>query len=427
MKSWVRVTTLFTMASGGNPVSGMRGVSIELTPSSGLPEPEVCESGCLHENEESGKMIRCCACLKRFHNDCMGESSTFKGSWSCPTCRDSARLIKLLSREVCHLKSIVSSFPSTLDDIKQILMKQSDEIRNIRAINTELTKQISEKDAQYKLKSDQYDQLNEEYIKLLSQGSSHPERRIEKERTLLLGSSLVSDIHSKDSSVLDVQCNPGASLSHLTDELSKIKASYDHIIVVGGGNDCCNREYTSSDVTKSMSDLLTKASEKASKITVSSILPRPKEPAVHLKMDHVNEQIKKLCQDTPKYNFVDNDGSFKLADMTPNEAFFVDGVHTSFLGTKKLVSNLGLSDICNITRSREGYAKSSGTVRTEHQLSSKRYHIHSDRRDGQQVRCYTYEEPGHISRTCRLKQQIRCFICGILGHKSSRCTFSYNG
>ena len=41
--------------------------------------------------------------------------------------------------------------------------------------------------------------------------------------------------------------------------------------------------------------------------------------------EHLNEQIKKLCQDTLKYNFVDNDGSFKLADMTINEAFFVDG------------------------------------------------------------------------------------------------------
>ena len=66
-----------------------------------------------------------------------------------------------------------------------------------------------------------------------------------------------------------------------------------------------------------MRKLLDKATHRARKVTVASILPRPKRPDVQLKTDHVNEAVKKLCHENQAYEFVDNDGTFKLSDLTP--------------------------------------------------------------------------------------------------------------
>ena len=248
------------------------------------------------------------------------------------------------------IKGYLNIYTAAIAGIKRIVEKQSEELCNIRAINSELNAQLMEKDIQYKAICDQYNQLNEEHIKLVNMGAT-ASGESRRQKTLLIGSSLVRDIQSNDSSVFEVRKKSGATLPELTDDLDGINQVFDHIIVVGGGNDCSKKDTTTTEISASMAILLAKANEKAINVRVASVLPRPREPEIQIKMDHVNDSIKKLCKEKPAYNFVNNDGAFKLSDLSPNEAFYTeDGVHISYHGSQKLVSNLGIKDMCYIKK-----------------------------------------------------------------------------
>ena len=378
----------------------------------------LCCHSCLYSNKEAGHMMRCCWCMTWYHEDCVNDVD--KGVWCCSSCRESPRLVKSLSQDVSHMKGIIETILNILQEMKVIISRQADKLGSLRAVNTEINKQLEFKEKQLSSKCEEYEKLNTEYVKLLSNGSKlcYEEKKL---KTLLIGSSMIRDIRRTDSSLLEVHSHSGATLSQLSHDLDGLKQSFDHIIIVGGGNDCSDKHSTTTDVCRSMTSLLEKANKKAKRVTVSSILPRPREPETQLKKDHVKESIQKVCNEKLAYNYVSNDGVFKLSDMSPNDGYYnSDGVHLSHLGTKKLVSNLGLNDICSI---KSNYYKKE--LNQWHKVS---YRKNNDRHktyrqnNQQETRCYTCGEPGHVARTCRFQQKNRCFPCGMLGHKSHRCT-----
>ena len=207
-----------------------------------------------------------------YHEDCV--NNVDKGVWCCSSCRESPRLVKCLSQEVSHMKGIIETIPNILQEMKVIISRQADELGSLRAVNTEVNKQLEFKGKH----SEEYEKLNTEYVKLLSNGSKlcYDEK---KEKTLLIGSSMIRDIRSTDSSLL--LSHSGVTLSQLSHDLYGLKQSFDHIIIVGGGNDCSDQNSTTTDVCISMTSLLEKANKKAKRVTVSGILPK----------DHVNESI----------------------------------------------------------------------------------------------------------------------------------------
>ena len=285
-----------------------------------------------------------------------------------------------------------------MSEIKVMLIKQSEELSNLRAINTELSKQVEQKDAELKLKCSQFDQLNTEYLKVIS-FEKHSETSGKKPKTLLIGSSHASNIESTDVSSLFVESHSGATLDELTNKLEKDNSNYDRVIVIGGGNDCSNLTSTTAEITQSMRKLLDKAAQRARKVTVASILPRPKRPDVQLKTDHVNEAVKKLCHENQAYEFVDNDGTFKLSDLTRNDAFFIeDGVHTSYYSTSKLISNLGISDLSRVRKRNQHRHKNPHNEKSSVHHYPERTNMSQQR---QHVGCYTCGESGHIARVCR--------------------------
>ena len=113
-----------------------------------VPEPELCKFECLHENQDKGKMLCCSSCMKYFHNDCMGESSSYKGSWVCVQCRDSPRLLRFLNQEISSLKGVINSFSVMMIEMKLSLHKHNEELKNISAINVEISKQLTDKENQ---------------------------------------------------------------------------------------------------------------------------------------------------------------------------------------------------------------------------------------------------------------------------------------
>jgi lysophospholipase L1-like esterase len=320
------------------------------------------------------------------------------------------------------------------------MTKCNEELANVKAINVELSKQLQHKDDLIKSKTAQVDQLNSEYIKLLSSNKNeHVQSDHDKKRTLLVGSSMVRNIESHHET-LEIQSHSGATLNDIKKQLDRDDSSYDRIIIVAGGNDCENDSYSTTDINSTMRELILKAKEKAPTISIASVMPRPKKPSMQLKTDHVNEATRKLCLETDGYEYIDNDGSFKLADHSSNEALYMsDGVHLNYHGNTRLMKNLGIEDRASV---KSGRRRAPPT--TNYQVKrNTTWHQRPDRdRDtsinisnnhtqdeGDQwttvqrkgVKCYRCGESNHVMRSCRFTQKITCFRCGGQGHKSKSC------
>ena len=70
---------------------------------------------------------------------------------------------------------------------------------------------------------------------------------------------------------------------------------------------------------------------------------------IQMKIDHVNENMERLCRENRDCHFIDNSGSLKLADMSVNDALSVtDGIHPNTRGAQKLISNLHLADLATV-------------------------------------------------------------------------------
>ena len=83
-------------------------------------------------------------------------------------------------------------------------------------------------------------------------------------------------------------------------------------------------------------------------ITFSSVLPKVNPNDQQLKIDHMNKNLKKMCKVAPGCNYSDHDGSFRLVNLTTNDAMFVsDGYHFSWKGSQKL-DNLDLKNIAPV-------------------------------------------------------------------------------
>ena len=136
----------------------------------------------LHSNKEASDMIRCCWCMTWYHEDCVNDVG--KGVWCCSSCRESPRLVKSLTQEVSHMKGIIETIVNILQEMKVIISRQVDELGSLRAVNTEVNKQLEFKEKQLRSKCEEYEKLNTEYVKLLSNGSKlcYEEK---KEKTLL--------------------------------------------------------------------------------------------------------------------------------------------------------------------------------------------------------------------------------------------------
>ena len=143
-------------------------------------------------------------------------------------------------------------------------------------------------------------------------------------KTLLIGTSLLRNIESKDSSKIDVSCLSGAPFESLNAELKNIQSEYKKIVIVTGTTDCRDANTTTAKINDTAHSLLTEAIKHTQSVIISSVLPRidSDNPGCQLKIDTVNENIHKLCSDN-SCTFVDNDGVFKLSDSSPNDSMFV--------------------------------------------------------------------------------------------------------
>ena len=115
---------------------------------------------------------------------------------------------------------------------------------------------------------------------------------------------LSSNIETNDVSSLFFESHSIATLDELTNMLENDNTNYDRVIVVGGGNACSNLALTTAEITQPMRKLLDKTAQRVKKATLACILPHPKRPDIQLKVDHVNEAVKKLCHENQHVNVI---------------------------------------------------------------------------------------------------------------------------
>ena len=82
-----------------------------------------------------------------------------KGMRCFTSCRKSPRLVKSLSQEVSHMKGIIETIPNISQEMKVIISRQADELGSLRAVNTEINKQLEFKEKQLSSKCEEYEKL----------------------------------------------------------------------------------------------------------------------------------------------------------------------------------------------------------------------------------------------------------------------------
>lgn len=369
-----------------------------------------CQSDCKYDRVSCRKMLRCCTCMVWHHFDCVGEKEKTGGVWSCLGCRKIPSLMLDLATQVAALKSVV--LRNEKDDITKHIDHLTSEVETLRKANDVLHQQVD------KLTAENLSLRQNQAVTTMN--SSNPQLPSSKPKMLLLGSSLLRNIQSKDANQLQVICRPGATLDSLQNEIQRLDAHYDKITIVGGGNDCSKAEISTVQISERTHSLLTEASKHTNSLALSSVLPRT-EGDIQLKIDAVNTDMAKQCKSIQRCDFVANDGTFKLADLTPNEAMFVkDGVHLSQRGSQRLLQNLCLTDVAEVTRSpyqhRQGNNRRGGS---NHKQTNKR--IPFDHAKGRQGSRCTWCRESHPSATCPKRGNRTCFACSSPSHRERQC------
>jgi regulator of replication initiation timing len=197
---------------------------------------------------------------------------------------------------------------------------------------------------QFCLKCNENDQLKVKIRALEHDLQNVKQQSQPRKPSLLIGSSIIKDIESNDESKLKIKCLPGSKFDHITDALRSIeqtKDRYETVTIVAGGNNCSDTSQSAKDITEAATSVVKQAQKIAKNVTLSSILPRHDTGPTELKVENVNPELRKLCEQNSQVSYVNNDGSFRLADGSPNDAFFLqDKTHLTYKGTERLIKNL---------------------------------------------------------------------------------------
>lgn len=345
--------------------------------------------------------LRCGLCMKWIVTE-----DTEAGAWVCNTCR----------KLPAQVSSLLNEFRSVRQDL-----------HSIQATNCDLVKQLAVKTQHVIELQDKVCSLQQRLLKQNDQSG----KAVQADKSLLLGSSIIKDaskLLDKESNV-EVVSISGGTVNDMEEYLEKSDGSYDHVVIVAGGNDCSSHGADVENTVSSFHRMISAAKSKAPSVTVSSILPRTTtRPQVEEVIVGVNSELRMLCHSENVF-FADNDPKFTLADGTVNDALLTDdGVHLTLKGSQKLLNALGFT---TCTQSGQESLTNSSThgLRKQQQGRGPRQQ-RPPRRPQQQRRsqnqhrqsshCF-YCGEDHSTEQCGYKSRVTCFRCRKLGHKANKC------
>ena len=377
-----------------------------------------CMSSCLFGQQGETKtrpMLRCCLCMKWHHFKCIGENPKLTGIWTCSTCRDIPNDIKEIKTKINTFDMNKSSeILDILTDMKKELANLIHEQHSLQTTNADL---INRLDIMAQEKADLQVRLSraESALKSANIGS--------KSKTLLIGNSLIRNIQSENPDQLEIACHSGSTFETLTNELSKTTEVYDDIIIVTGTNDASN-DINIAQIDAESKKMIQEAKKHSDNVSIASVLRKLKPDNQQLKIDHMNENLKKLSQDFPYCSYIDNDGTFRLADMSPNDALYVsDGCHLNNKGTQKLIDNLKLTKKATVRQFRKrsyqplyDYGETSGQEQLDRRPSTQpRY------QSNRSPSCIWCQGTDHSPSFCPKRRLRRCFHCNESDHMIRQC------
>ena len=287
----------------------------------------------LHRGHHAGKeMVWCLHCAGWMHAVCIALQEEYNpGSWVCFTCRKLPYHVATLTKDMARLVEMVQGMTSYMTRLQEqhdrAIAKADERHQKLTAENEDLRQCIS--DLSRQASSDHWCQLK----------SSHG--------TVVIGSSIIRDISEEKLVATQCICRRGGVIKDLQEALDSLQTEkpFSRIILIGGGNDCDtdNDDIDASGITAQYKDLVECAKGKATNVTMCSVCPHHKTPAVSQRIESLNAGLKGIASDLG-VDFLNNDPIFHLQDGTLNDGYLLaDGVHLTRPTSNRLVANMQLS------------------------------------------------------------------------------------
>ena len=379
------------------------------------------------------KKLQCSLCMKFYHYKCVDEDPKSTLVWSCFDCRNISQDVQAIKEQMnCIGSKIDSLSQGNVLDMLLTLQKQINilvnEQKSLQSTNADLIHRLhivtkEKMDLQRSL-----DIAKSTKAAPLSLENNPIEKPHEVKKSLLIGDSLLRNVRSTDTAKLEILSKSGATYESLTTELSNSAKTYDKIVIVAGTNDCRNTENTTENIKNTSKTLLLEAKKHSKYVVFSSVLPMTdtENSGTQLKIDTVNKNINTMCLESSNCDYVQNDGVFKLSDMTINDALYVrDGYHINSRGAKRLMYNLKLTETTTIiqpTRTYNPMFSYGGTTDPSQRRDNRSQH----NKTGYQTsyRCTWCREQDHRSADCPRRGTRVCYHCQSPEHLQRNCPWT---
>ena len=225
-----------------------------------------------------------------------------------------------MARLVEMVQGMTSSMTRLQEQHDRAMAKADERHQKLAAENEDLRQRIS--DLSRQASSDHWRQLK----------SPHG--------TVIIGSSINRDISEEKLVATQCICRRRGVIKDLQEALDSLpmETPFSRIILIGGGNDCDtdNDDLDISSITAQYKDLVECAKGKATNVTICSVCPRNKTPAVSQRIDSLNAGLKGITSDL-EVDFLNNDPIFHLQGGTLNDGYLLaDGVHLTCPATNRL-------------------------------------------------------------------------------------------
>ena len=384
---------------------------------------EVCVGDCVHNRSNTGKMINCILCLESFHQDCVSANIKTKSTFTCAFCQNIPKMVRQIVTDIKDLKSAKESNPQLIAQIDALTIENV----KLKSANTELAEKIDQLTAE-KLSLEQENDSLKHNLKSTRQPSQAPSGSSEK--TLIVGSSLLRNVTSRDVTRTAVMCKSGAKQKDAIELLRNEAVGCKQMYLLIGGNDCDDASRSTSSIMKERRELLEEAKKHADRVTVSSLIPC-RDQDTQMKINDINNQTKKICAADMKLTYICNDTQFKLSDLSQNEALFVrDGVHLTYRGTSQLLQNLELTNMVEV-KPRPAFRPPSvpfGRPQPPPGYPPMWMNAPVHGRPYQHPsppgppNCSWCRSPSHLASDCPRRGNRTCFRCGSPTHSARWCT-----
>ena len=183
-----------------------------------------CLSNCLHNRKDVGKMLRCGICMEWFHFDCVGENTKYKAMWCCPSCRGMPKLLQKVLNEFELFKSerrTDTSSDGLVTQIDNLTIENNKLSASICDLREKVDKLTAVKLSLEQENGSLIQRLSTLEKKLISTHNQKSQHNKPNDKILLIGSSILRNVESKDTKKLIVSCHRGAKQVDILETLQK--------------------------------------------------------------------------------------------------------------------------------------------------------------------------------------------------------------